>query len=279
MELKPNLSFSDFIHEADKLFSVGPPKISTVRDLAAYSETIQRRRQCFDIIHRVETMSFAVERLLELSQPYKSVNSFLCREGPHYKDAESFETYSKELENQLLARDRILVESRTLNTFLYYEVTSLAGIFKALGIPVKGEVRYFAKCRDYFLAHPREDSAIRNSAGSSSGGDGYPVLAHIINTGEKDPLLLEHLHGEPFASWTTLLDDWQAGQLSNRQVVESSTMHKKLDATQCTKLRLFGIPEPDIFKFVDELRNLLLTDVLELITRVASEPLYDRSLG
>lgn len=232
-----------------------------------YWLTWRRRRWCFDLLDRLETIDYSFSRLQELSIPYSDEQDFILNRRTR---ADGGAGIAESIER----RERAELEARTLTSLLYYEISSVATILKEFGIRVSGEIRYVVLVRGLFLAHPLLDSAIRNSRGWLQAKRGEFLHAAAINPGEHDPRLQDYLCSQLGISRLDYLNDWRPGCAMNRKLIESGKQHSRWSQQEKWRLQLYGIPEPNLLLTKRELVELLHVMALPKIQEVATLPMY-----
>jgi hypothetical protein len=259
--------FDEFVRKAAAALS-NPTLARGVRDDVEYARVMEERRYVIDVLNRVEMLSFAYSRLNALSGLYRDAEAQIDTT----KRVVRQEPLTWEVPEEVVwQRDCRAIEGRVLAAFVYYELTSLAHMLKALNVPIQGvELEYLIKARDKFLAHPMFGSRVRNAHGAMTIPRVGPLHAHALHADEADPLLLDH-----YRSSFTPLNSADEARLrdENERLILSSKQNSKFSARERLRLKAFGLREPELALSLNEMANLLLASALPEVERIAAQPI------
>jgi hypothetical protein len=262
-----NSPFDEFIQKA--ITALNRPTLKRgVRDDAEYARVMEERRYSIDVLDRVEMLAFAEIRLNELSQRYRSAKSLI----DSTKRPLGLESGAWDIPDEVAWQtDWLALESQVLTSFVYYELTSLAHMLKALRVHIpKGELLYLVKGRDKFLAHPVLGSRVRNAHGTLTIPQVGILHAHALNVDETDPILVDyyraHFAAKNEADEKRLRDD-------NESLILSSKKNKDFSLDERLRLKAFGMREPKVDQSIHEMAMLLAVSALPEIQRIAAQPI------
>jgi hypothetical protein len=180
------------------------------------------------------------------------------------------------------AHTRIHAESELLTHYLYYELKSITDMLRLWNLKVVpgSELEYVLKARDRLLAHPE----IFRIAPNPFGGSSYPSSGGFMSVGigtpfPKDPFCQTYYRlklGIDQAS------DRAAEQKRNELLLRSKAKNKKLTDEEVTRIKLFGVREPDLLAALNEFATLLatsLTEIKRIVNKAVEENGYERYIA
>jgi hypothetical protein len=259
--------FDEFLQKATAALN-SPTIVQGVRNDAEYARVIEERRYVIDVLDRVEMLAFAYSRLNALSGLYRGAEAQIdstkrvTREAP----------LTWEVPDEIVwQRDSHALEASVLTAFVYYELTSLAHMIKALNVPIpKGELKYLVKARDKFLAHPVFGGRVRNAHAAMAIPKVGLMRAFAIHTDETDPVLIDH-YSNSFAPRNAAEEARLRDE--NEQLILSRKKNSEFLVNERLRLKAFGIREPDLEVSLGEMAKLLLSSALPEIERIAEQPI------
>ena len=262
--------FDEFLRKATAVLN-GPSIAQGLRDDAEYARVIEERRYVIDVLDRVEMLAYAHSRLNALSGLYRDAEAQM--DGTKRESRE--EPLTWEVPDEIVWQwDCRALEGRVLVAFVYYEMTSLAHMLRALRVSIpKGELEYLVKARDKFMAHPVFGSRVRNAHSAMSIPRVGLLHAHAIYGDEVDPALIDHYNG-PFAPKNAA--DRARLRDENERLILSSKRHCDFLADERSRLKAFGIREPNLEGSLNEMAKLLLSSAFPEIERIAAQPIPSR---
>lgn len=264
--------FDEFLRGATEALCK-PVVVRGVRDDAEYARVMERRRYVIDVLDRVEMLAFAYSRLKALSGLYREAENQVYSTRTVTREVPLVWEVPDEVAWQ---RDYRALEARVLAAFVYYELTSLAHMLKALNVRIpKGELAYLVKARDKFLAHPVLGDRVRNAHGAMAVPRSGLLQAYAINTDEGDPVLLEYYSHEYSRSSSAPIDAADVARLrdENERLILSHRRNSEFSAEERLSLKAFGIREPNLEASLDEMATLLLASTLPEVERIAKQPI------
>ena len=259
--------FDEFVRKAAAALS-NPTLARGVRDDVEYARVMEERRYVIDVLNRVEMLAFAYSRLNALSGLYRDAEAQMDTT----KRVAREEPLTWEVPEEVVwQRDCRALEARVLAAFVYYELTSLAHMLKALNVPIPGgELEYLIKARDKFLAHPMFGSRVRNAHGAMTIPRVGLLHAHAIHTDEADPLLLDH-YSSSFAPRNAA--DEARLRDENERLILSRKKNSEFSARERLRLKAFGLREPELEVSLNQMAKLLLASALPEVERIAAQPI------
>jgi hypothetical protein len=259
--------FDEFLNKATRLFAE-TPVTRDVKDLKEYASITEDRRFYFDVLDRVEMLAYVFARLKELALLYLSADENIARSMQAVEG--TLGTF--DVPGELLGRqDRVVLEARCLTSYLYYELAGLANMLEKRGISFVGELAYMVKARNFFIAHPQPRSALRNSRSSLEITQGGLLHTHAINAAETDPQMMEHYLGRPIDA--RVFDQISEALQKNRELLVEGRESGTLSYDEAARLKVFGVPEPDLDIVQAELAEAISARLLPKIVRAAKRPL------
>lgn len=262
--------FDEFLRKATAVLN-RPANLQGLRDDAEYARVMEERRYVTDVLDRVEMLAFTHSRLNALPGLYRDAEAQMDCTKRVTRD----EPLTWEVPDEIVwQRDCRALEGRVLVSFVYYELTSLAHMLKALKVPIpKGELQYLVKARDKFLAHPVFRGRVRNAHGAMSIPQVGLLHTYAIHTDEGDPVLIDHyssLFAPKNAADKARLRD------ENEQLILSRKKNFEFSADEWLRLKAFGIREANLGASLKEMAELLLSSALPEIERIAGQPIPSR---
>ena len=269
-EYRQTSPFDKFLRKATE--ALGSPTIARgLNNDVEYARVMEERRYLIDILDRVEMLAFAYSRLKALSRLYREAEAQINAAKRLTRTEPTMWEVPDEIAWQ---REDSALEARVLASVVYYELTSVVHMLKGLKVrPPHGELEYLVKARDKFLAHPQFRGSVRNAHGGMSIPQLGLLHAYVVNADETDPVLRDH-YGRSFAP-TDAADEARLPE-ENERLILSATRNSEFSADQQSRLKAFGIREPDLEASLDEMANLLLMSVLPEIERISAQPIPSR---
>jgi hypothetical protein len=243
--------------------------------LQAFVTTQEELNFALDLCRRVQRLSAAFDLLCALTD-----RMLLARqEEDRNRDLAGRHTMTEEAEQ---ARTRIHVESELLTHYLYYELKSATDMLRLWNIRVVpgSELEYVLKARDRLLAHPE----IFRIAPTPFGGSSFPLSGGFmqVNIGTPFP-------SDPFSEAYYCLklgidpkSDWTSERKLNELLLRSKAKNERLTEEEVTRIKLFGVREPNVPVALEEFASLLktsLTDINRIVSKAVEENGYERYIA
>lgn len=218
---------------------------------AAFTHNAEDRGYASDMVNRVRALSFCYDRLCGLTPIFHEIQSTRQKNQRHPTVLEREQQWH--------------TESEAITLLAFYELKSLADMLKQWGIqvPTGSELDYLLKARDKFLAHPQLHKVTRKVPNMK----GIPVYGGmtqvcIVSSLMFDSITQAHYLGELGLAGSV---DEEAQQQINKRLILSGKKHENFNQMEITRLKAFGIPEPELEKSLQEVAALLEQKALPLI--------------
>lgn len=238
----------------------------TVDRYASFTLNEEDRHYAADLVARAEVLSYAFDRLCELSVEHFEIRAEMKRNQPDPHSINLGIVGPSTIERE----ERWHTEVDLINFFAHYEIKSLVDMLTQWGFKVNSpELVYISKTRDRFLAHPRSGGVMRMGARSTSiPFDGGPTTSSIAQLNSWGPIPREYYLG--------LLGmappiDYNKEMLANEKILLSTKHNHKLDKTEILRLKAFGLRDPNLPKAFEELADILESQALPKIDAVFDE--------
>jgi hypothetical protein len=225
-----------------------------------------------DLCRRVQRISAAFDLLCTLTDRMLSAR----QEEDRNRDSAGCYGMTEEAEQ---ARTRIHVESELLTHYLYYELKSATDMLRLWNISVVpgSELEYVLKARDRLLAHPE----IFRIAPTPFGGSNFPLSGGFMQVGIGTPF-----PADPFSEAYYCLklgidpkSDRTSEKKLNELLLRSKARNERLTDEEVTRIKLFGVREPDVLVALEEFARLLktsLTDISRIVSKAVEQNGYER---
>ena len=263
--------FEGFLRDADQVMEISI-LASTVPAIAAaqradFTRNEEQRNFCADIFSRIERMAFAFDRLRELTaEDYRFEDAV-----DEKRDTTGTYTYS-EAEVQAMARWH--TETDLLTFYIYYELKSVIDMAEQWGISPQAasELEYVLRARDRFLAHPEFHRVAPHAYRGKSipYNEGF-TRCDVAGLQQWDPVTREQYFSALGLSSPVSREREAAEAAANETMIRSATRNERLTEEQVTRLKAFGVREPDLEKALREFAATLLPRVLEKIKEIHSQ--------
>jgi hypothetical protein len=223
----------------------------------------EERNFSHDVVDRTKQLSYCFDRLCELGLEYFEIRKAMEQNQPNSQGID----LSKVPPAVLAREDKWTQELEVITAFSFYEIKSLCDMLKAWEVDFSGcrELQFLMKSRDRFLAHPRLGGVMRLAHRSHSiPYDGGPVSASVAGLNSFAPITRAHyLASLGLDEATPILDEVQ--RTANEDCVLSRDQNHRLDATDITRLKAFGLRDANLTAALKELAQVLENQVLAKI--------------
>jgi hypothetical protein len=244
-----------------ELAGEGPPPKELLRE---YKENEVRRDFAEDLLARAATVSFAFDRLHELTPLFNEIWREV--DAKRSKANDPVEIPREVLEKE----DRWGVEADAMTALIYYEIKSIADMLSEFGIEVETgtELEYLLKARDRFLAHPKLLGIARraNRGGTIPIGEGFLRRDAVnLNTLDYDRAAVDGRQKQVKS------DDWPKERVRNKEIIRTAKRNEKLTPEQITQVMAFGVRDADVEKAVAELATVFKDRFLPIVKELSAE--------
>jgi hypothetical protein len=258
--------------ESEMRIAVGISPIKSADQLEAFVTNQEELNFAIDLCRRVQRLSAAFDLLCGLTERQLASQ----RQENQNRDPTGCYVFTDEAEQ---ARVRIRVESEMLTHYLYYELKSVTDILRLWSIKVVSgsELEYVLKARDRLLAHPE----IFRIAPAPYGGTSYPLLGGFMEVAIGTPFPADSLCESYYRVKLCIDADTNraAEQERNELLLRSKAKNERLTEEEVTRIKLFGVREPNMLASLKEFAILLatsLTDIKRIVDKALSENGYER---
>jgi hypothetical protein len=252
--------------------AVGVFPIESADQLEAFVTSQEEMNFAIDLCNRVQRLSAAFDLLCGLTDRQLASQ----RQENHNRDPTGCYTFTEEDEQ---ARVRIRVESEMLTHYLYYELKSVTGMLRLWNIKVVpgSELEYLLKARDRLLAHPE----IFRIAPTPFGGISYPLSGGFMEVAIGTPFPTDSLCETYYRLrlGTDTEANRTAEQERNELLLRSKAKNERLTEEEVTRIKLFGVREPNMLAALKEFAMLLarsLADIKRIVDKAVNENGYER---
>jgi hypothetical protein len=244
-------------------------------NLQAFVTNQEELNFALDLCRRVQRLSAAFDLLCALTDRILSAR----QEEDRSRDVAGCYIMTEEAEQ---TRTRIHVESELLTHYLYYELKSATDMLRLWNIRVVpgSELEYVLKARDRLIAHPE----IFRIAPTPFGGSSFPLSGGFMEVGIGTPF-----PADPFSDAYYCLklgvdpkSDRTPEKKVNELLLRSKAKNERLTDEEVTRIKLFGVREPNLLVALEEFARLLktsLTDINRIVNKAVEENGYERYIA
>jgi hypothetical protein len=265
--------FEEFLAVADRAMNIGIratrlPAIA-VAQRTEFTQNVEQRNFCADLFARIERVAFSFDRLCELTVDHHTFEDAIDAS----RDAGGKHTYS---EQEMRAMARWHTETDVLRFYIYYELKSVIDMLEQWRISlVNGsELEYVLKARDRFLAHPE----FHRVTPHAYRGKEIPYKTGFTRCYIAGLQQWDSVTREEYLSKLGLVGHVEFRQQTkeaedNEAMIRSTTRNEKLTAEQISRLKAFGVREPELEKALREFATELLPKTLKRFEEIHEEAL------
>jgi hypothetical protein len=225
-----------------------------------------------DLCRRIQRLSAAFDLLCSLTDRMLSARE----EDDRNRDSAGCYTMTEEIEQ---ARTRIYIEAEMLTHYLYYELKSVTDMLRLWNIKVvaASELEYVLKARDRLLAHPEVFRIAPHPFRRSS----YPLSGGFMEVGVGTPFPFEPFSKTYYSSKLGVDPNLNPTreEETNELILRSKAKNENLTDEEVTRIKLFGVREPNVLLALHEFAALLatsLTDIRRIASKAVNENGYER---
>ena len=261
--------------ESEMRIALSDSSIDNPDQLEAYVTNQEELNFALDLCQRVQRLSAAFDLLCTLTDRQLSSQ----RQENENRNLTGSYTFTEEDEQ---ARTRIRVESELLTHYLYYELKSVTDMLRLWNIKVVAgsELEYALRARDRLLAHPE----IFRIAPTPFGGVSFPLSGGFMKVNIGTPFAMDSVCESYYRLklGTDAEGNRAAEQERNEKVLRSKAKNENLTEEEVTRIKLFGVREPNVLVALNEFAMLLatsLTDIKRIVNNAIDENGYERYIA
>lgn len=250
-----------FAVEASRLLDLARSEESVSdSQLVAFVENKWRLDFLSDLVGRARILQHCHDSLLALTDQYRKLQAHIRALPPDHPDS-NVRTIPAELVEE---EERILVAVDASTSLIYYEVVSVGGMLRQLGVALDTlpEVRFLTKVRDRFFAHVQLAGVQRGHRGGSAlPAQGFLALDVIaLNSWSS-----EDLRALGSQSLTIGSSEWEEQRRANEQLTLSEKRNERFTQCEIQALHASGVRECNLPLALHELGEFLLNAGIPLI--------------
>jgi hypothetical protein len=263
--------FDGFLAEARRLtnlVSSGDP----IEDARARDFVANRKRMDFleDLIGHLAVLAFCYEGLCRLADHLRELDARM-EALPIEAGRGNVRIIPPELSAEEEAR---LVEGDALTSLVYYEVTTVVGMLRQVGVAADpgSEIQYMTKVRDRFLAHVRLSGVARGvNHGHACPERGF-LRRDVVSLSSWSEETVRALGDHALGIGSP---EWQAQRTRNETLVLSTKRNEDFTPEEKIGLMAAGVRECEPELALEQLAAIAGRELLPIIEREARKAIED----
>lgn len=232
-----------------------------------FTRNAEQRNFCADLASRIERISFGFDRLCELtSEHFKFTDAIDAKRGGN-------RTYTYTAE-EVEAMARWHTEADVLTFYIYYELKSVCDMIRQWHLAPRAgsELEFALKARDRFLAHPEVSKVVPNQfRGKAIPYRTGMTRCYIAGLQQWDAISRDCYLRSLGMPTGVSQPGAEKEAVGNEGVIRRSTRNRDLKHDEVTRLKAFGVREPDLEKALREFASEVLPHVLKRIVDIHEE--------